>query len=192
MRTYFLLIVLMLLPIFASAQYNNQQLQQSRSFERQMNTQNQKWASERDRADRQWAQQAMNRRLMNKNATEDKKISSEENNKKKLEEKTAKLDSDLKVQKDKLTTLENSNNSAGNQKDIEKTKEQISKTEEKLNKVKSELETSSKKLDDLKKEKEISLTKQADLEKKEKEEAERKKKQEQINQALLKSIKSDK
>lgn len=193
MRIYLLSIVLTLLPIFASAQYNNnQQLQQSRSFERQMNTQNQKWASERDRADRQWGQQAMNRQLMNKNAATDKKIISEENNKKKLEEKTAKLDSDLKVQKDKLTALENSKNSADSQKNIEKTKEQISKTEEKLNKVKSELETSSKKLDDLKKEKEISLTKQADLEKKEKEEAERKKKQEEINQALLKSIKSNK
>jgi len=127
---------------------------------------------------------------MNKTATVDKKITSEEKNKKNLEEKTTKLNSDLKAQKDKLTTLENSGKTADidTQKDIEKTKEQINKTEERLNKIKSELETSSKKVEDLKKEKEISLTSKADLEKKEKEEKERKQKQEEINQALLKNL----
>jgi len=191
MRKYFILILLIMLPILASAQYNNNhQLQQSRSIERQMTAQNQKLLNQVAKSDQDWATRARMNQLMNKTATVDKKITSEEKNKKNLEEKTTKLNSDLKAQKDKLTTLENSGKTADidTQKDIEKTKEQINKTEEKLNKIKSELETSSKKVEDLKKEKEISLTSKADLEKKEKEEKERKQKQEEINQALLKNL----
>ena len=191
MRKYFILILLIMLPILASAQYNNNhQLQQSRSIERQMTAQNQKLLNQVAKSDQDWATRARMNQLMNKTATVDKKITSEEKNKKNLEEKTTKLNSDLKAQKDKLTTLENSGNTADidTQKDIEKTKEQINKTEERLNKIKSELETSSKKVEDLKKEKEISLTSKADLEKKEKEEKERKQKQEEINQALLKNL----
>ena len=191
MRKYFILILLIILPILASAQYNNNhQLQQSRSIERQMTAQNQKLLNQVAKSDQDQATRARMNQLMNKTAAVDKKITSEEKNKKNLEEKTTKLNSDLKAKKDKLTTLENSGNTADidTQKDIEKTKEQINKTEEKLNKIKSELETSSKKVEDLKKEKEISLTSKADLKKKEKEEKERKQKQEEINQALLKNL----
>ncbi len=187
MKLHFITTLLIILPFFASAQVYNQRMQMNQ----QMNAQNQKWASERDRADRQWSQQAMFNRLQNKNSKTQKALDNEEKNKEKLEEKTTKLNADLKKQQDQLTTLENSPNNANSdvQKNIQKTKEQIAKSEEKLNKAKTELETSSKKVESLKKEMEISLTKKADLEKKEKEEAERKKKQEEINQALLKSVK---
>lgn len=180
--------------MIASSQYNNNhQLQQSRYFENQRAIQNKKLSNDIAKSDRDWATRTRMNQLMNKNAQADIKISSEEKNKKKLEEKTAKLNSDLKAEKDKLTVLDNSGISTDNnrQKNIEKAKEQISKREEKLNKAKGELETSSKKLEDLKKEKEISLTKQADLEKKEKEDKERKQNQEEINQALLKRLKSN-
>lgn len=194
MKSYLLLIVLMILPIFAFSQYNNNhQLEQSRSFERQRTANNQKLSNDIAKSDRDWATRARMNRLMNKSAAEDKKITIQENNKKKLEEKTAKLETDLKIQKEKLAILEKSDNSQDSsaKKNVEKTKEQISKTEEKLSKAKTELETSSKKLEDLKKGKEISLTKQSDLEKKEKEENERKQKQDEINKALLKNLKTN-
>lgn len=176
MKKLFLLMLFVILPLIVNSQTAQQ------DFNRNMK-----------RYDNDWAARTRMNHMGNKTTATDSKIFSEEKNKKKLEEKTTKLNSDLKSQQDKLAALQNSGNSTDNdtQKDIEKAKEQISKTEEKLSKAKSELETSSKKVEDLKKEKEISLTRQVDLEKKEKEDNERKQKQEEINQSLLKSLKSN-
>lgn len=101
MKSYCLLTVLILSPILAFSQYtNNHQLEQSRYFDRQRTAYNQKLSNDIAKSDRDWATRVRMNQLMNKNAVADKKIISEENNKKKLDEKTAKIETDLKIQKE--------------------------------------------------------------------------------------------
>lgn len=171
MKTSFIVILLMFLPILASAQFNNQMQNQARAIHQQMNLQNQKWASERAIANQQWQMRSMMSMHMNRIQTAESKLAKEEKNKKKLEDKTAKLDAELKTNQEKLTTLKNNTeNSFELQKEIEKSERKVTKSEEKLNKSKGKLETSSKEIENLKKQVETYNTEKEELEKKREEE----------------------
>lgn len=83
MRTRFIVMLVLLLPILASAQYNNyqMQIQQVRTMHQQMNNQNQKWASERARSDQQWHMRTMMSQ-MNRIQSSENNLGKEEKNKK--------------------------------------------------------------------------------------------------------------
>ncbi|MCD0463838.1 hypothetical protein [Flavobacterium sp. ENC] len=69
-----------MLPILASAQFNNHQMQmqQVRTMHQQMNNQNQKWASERRASDQQWQMRSMMSQHTNKIQTAENKLAKEE------------------------------------------------------------------------------------------------------------------
>ncbi|MDR7208139.1 hypothetical protein [Flavobacterium piscis] len=80
MRKHLITAVLILLPILASAQFNNHQMQmqQVRTMHQQMNAQNQKWANERARSNQQWQMRTMMLQQTNKIQTAEYKLAKEE------------------------------------------------------------------------------------------------------------------
>lgn len=80
------------------------------------------------------------------------KLIKEERKLKKLENEAQEKKDDLKIKQEKLLNLENAQKDANDfdsQKNIERTKEQITKTQNKLNKIKTLIESRLKKLADL-------------------------------------------
>ncbi|MFH6998425.1 hypothetical protein ACHRVZ_10865 [Flavobacterium sp. FlaQc-57] len=150
MRTRFILLVLIILPFFVSAQSNNQQMHQ------QINAQRQRWTND-------WQMGVMTSHSSNKIQSAEKKVAKEEENKKNLEEKSEKLNADLKTKQEELTNLKN-NSADSNNIDLQK---DIEKTQEKLNQNKKELESSSKKIEDLKTQLETSKSQEEEKRKKE-------------------------
>ncbi len=154
MKSKILLTLLVSLPMAAFAQNNSQALQQVRNMHQQMDAQNKKWAGERAIADQHWRMQSMNSKLLNKIQAAENKLEKEEKNRKKLEEKSEELNTDLKTKQEELTALESkskNSNDPGLQKDIDKLKKDISKAGEKITKNNSEIEDSLNKTDEYKK-----------------------------------------
>jgi hypothetical protein len=199
MKTKFFLTVLTIFPIVVMAQYNmntvnrsmQMQQQQARNMIQQMNNTNQKWASERQLYMQQQQMRSMMAHTVNKIEAAENKLAKEERNLTKLQEKAKEKEAELNTDKENLLNLANSsqiNNDGVVQKNINKSKGKVAKSEEKLSNTNAEIISSSKKIEDFKKEIQTSKLEKEEIVKKQEEEK-RLKKEEKEGGAKLKKTK---
>lgn len=145
MRTRLIIMIIMILPLFVNAQnFNPPKPQMQDPLFNQ-------WGNKRPELPQTPTVKPLYRsRAENAQA----KLAIEERKLIKIAKKAWAKEADLKKEKENLKNLENTpeaGNNAYHQKKIEKSKQQIAKSQDKLNKLKTEVDSKSKKVEDMEK-----------------------------------------
>lgn len=153
MRKYFILILLIILPIFASAQsnMNRMKMPQRPNFNNSAKFYIQDMQTpESEKHPKTPQLETVKPLSYTKIQHAQNKLAREEQKLIKLAEKKWTIEADLKAKQKSLQLLEN-DTTKNNDTDIEKAKKEITKSQDELNKAKTDVELSSKKVEELEK-----------------------------------------